>query len=235
VWVDNDVNLMAIGEQTLMRSQSTQPDGELGDLLFVKVGSGIGAGIISGGKVHRGANGSAGDIGHIAVSEDSKVICRCGQLGCLEAVAGGWALARDAEVAARAGKPDYLNGVIAKKGFLSASDIAAGATRGDSYCMEAVARSGRLVGETLASLVNFFNPGVVVIGGSIAETGDLFLASVRQTVYRRSLPLATRDLRIISSEADHKEGLVGGAALAQTEIFTRSHMNRWIEQQSGKN
>lgn len=231
-WVDNDVNLMAIGEQTLMRSSDNLGQVAIDDLLFIKVGSGIGAGIISGGKVHRGANGSAGDIGHVAVSEDSKVVCRCGQLGCLEAVAGGWALARDGEIAAQGGKSSFLSERLAKRGYLTAGDIALGASNGDSYCMEAVSRSGRIVGETLATLVNFFNPGVVVVGGSIAETGDLFLAAVRQTVYRRSLPLATRDLRVMPAEPNHEEGLLGGAALAQTEIFTRSHMNRWVEARS---
>lgn len=232
VWVDNDVNLMAIGEQTLMRSNEAMGQVALDDLLFIKVGSGIGAGIISGGKVHRGANGSAGDIGHVAVSDDSKVVCRCGQLGCLEAIAGGWALARDGEVAAKEGKSEFLAERLNKRGYLTAADLASGAASGDSYCMEAVSRSGRIVGETLATLVNFFNPGVVVVGGSIAETGDLFLAAVRQTVYRRSLPLATRDLRVLPAEPNHEEGLLGGAALAQTEIFTRSHMNKWVSARS---
>ncbi len=232
VWVDNDVNLMAIGEQTLMRSNSVMGPAALDDLLFIKVGSGIGAGMISGGRVHRGANGSAGDIGHVAVSDDSQVVCRCGQLGCLEAVAGGWALARDGERAAAAGSSEFLSALLKKRGYLTAQDIASGAANGDSYCMEAVSKSGRIVGETLATLVNFFNPGVVVVGGSIAETGDLFLAAVRQTVYRRSLPLATRNLRVLPAEPNHQEGLLGGAALAQTEIFTRSHMNRWVEARS---
>lgn len=232
-WVDNDVNLMAMGELTVLSSQSQTP-ASLENLLFIKVGSGIGAGIISGGKVHRGANGSAGDIGHVAVSEDSKVICRCGQYGCLEAVAGGWALARDGEVAATEGKSEFLAGKLAKRGYITPGDIAEGATSGDGYCMDAVVRSGRVVGETLATLVNFFNPGIVVVGGSIAATGDLFLAAVRQTVYRRSLPLATRDLRVIPAEPSHEEGLLGGGALAQMQIFTRANMNRWIEEERGR-
>lgn len=225
-WVDNDVNLMALGEQAVLKT--AEINGAADNLLFVKVGSGIGAGIISGGKVHRGANGSAGDIGHVSVSEGNKIVCRCGQLGCLEAVAGGWALARDAEEAANSGKSEFLSTKLKKKGFLNPSDISEGAVMGDAYCVEAVAKSGRTVGETLATLVNFFNPGILVVGGSIAATGDLFLAAVRQTVYRRSLPLATRDLRIIAANPNHEEGLIGGAALAQTEIFSRTQMNRWI-------
>ncbi len=226
-WVDNDVNLMALGEQAVLKA--TNQHGTAADnLLFVKVGSGIGAGIISGGKVHRGANGSAGDIGHVAIADDSKVVCRCGQIGCLEAIAGGWALARDGEIAAKDGKSAFLADRLKKKGFLSPIDISEGASTGDAYCIEVVARAGRVVGETLATLVNFFNPGMLVVGGTIASTGDLFLAAVRQTVYRRSLPLATRDLRIVPANPNHEEGLIGGAALAQTEIFSRTHMNKWI-------
>ncbi len=226
-WVDNDVNLMALGEQAVLKA--TNQHGTAADnLLFVKVGSGIGAGIISGGKVHRGANGSAGDIGHVAIADDSKVVCRGGQLGCLEAIAGGWALARDGEIAAKDGKSAFLADRLKKKGFLSPIDISEGASTGDAYCIEVVARAGRVVGETLATLVNFFNPGMLVVGGTIASTGDLFLAAVRQTVYRRSLPLATRDLRIVPANPNHEEGLIGGAALAQTEIFSRTHMNKWI-------
>jgi predicted NBD/HSP70 family sugar kinase len=229
-WVDNDVNLMALGELAVLRTteQNTAND----NLLFIKVGSGIGAGIVSAGKVHRGANGSAGDIGHVAVPDGNTIVCRCGQLGCLEAVAGGWALARDGEVAAKAGQSQFLAERLKKKGFLTPADISEGANSGDSHCVEAIAQSGRTVGETLATLVNFFNPGILVVGGSIASTGDLFLAAVRQSVYQRSLPLATRDLQIIAAKPNHEEGLIGGAALAQTEIFSRSHMNKWIETSS---
>ena len=225
-WVDNDVNLMALGEMAVLRT--ADQTGSNDNLLFIKVGSGIGAGIVSGGKVHRGANGSAGDIGHVAVPDGNKIVCRCGQIGCLEAVAGGWALARDGEVAAKSGGSEFLSQRLKKKGFLAPADISEGATSGDAYCIEAVAQSGRTVGETLATLVNFFNPGILVVGGSIAATGDLFLAAVRQTVYRRSLPLATRDLRIVSANPNHEEALIGGAALAQTEVFSRTHMNKWI-------
>lgn len=226
-WVDNDVNLMALGEQAVLQSENLYGNA-VDNLLFIKVGSGIGAGVISAGNVHRGANGSAGDIGHVGVADESKIVCRCGQIGCLEAVAGGWALARDGEAAAKQGKSEFLAARLNSKGYLAPIDISEGANSADAFCVEAVAKSGRVVGETLATLVNFFNPGIVVVGGTIAATGDLFLAAVRQTVYRRSLPLATRDLRIISANPNHEEGLIGGAALAQTQIFNRAQMNKWV-------
>lgn len=227
-WVDNDVNLISLGEYTLLKQAGQETPGA-DNMLFVDVGIGIGAGIISDGKVHRGAQGTAGDIGHIHVPDADNILCRCGQLGCLSAVAGGWGLALQGEQAARDGRSPYLAQVMAKNGFLSHLDIRAGALAADAYCLELVARSGRIVGETLAGLVNFFNPGLVVIGGSIASTGDIFLASVRQAIYRRALPLATRELRVIASDPKHEEGVLGGAAMAQIEIFTRAHMNNWIE------
>jgi predicted NBD/HSP70 family sugar kinase len=226
-WVDNDVNLMALGEQfNLQRYGLTKAYSE--NLLYIKVGSGIGSGIISHGNVHRGANGSAGDIGHVAIAEDSNISCRCGQFGCLEAIAGGWALARDAAEATKSGKSEFLQQRLEQKGSLGPADLADGAGAGDSYCVDAVTQSGKLVGETLAGLVNFLNPSVVVVGGSIASSGDMFLAAVRQTVYRRSLPLATRDLRIILADSRNMEGLIGGASLAQSETFSRSYMNAWV-------
>jgi predicted NBD/HSP70 family sugar kinase len=226
-WVDNDVNLIGLGEYSMLRGTADDPGTD--NMLFVEVGIGVGAGIISDGKVHRGANGTAGDIGHIQAHENETILCRCGQLGCLSAVAGGWGLALQGEQASKDGRSPYLQDVMSKKGFLNHMDIRSGALAGDAYCLESVARSGRIVGETLAGLVNFFNPGLIVVGGAIASTGDVFLAAVRQSIYRRALPLATRDLRVIASDPKHEEGLVGGAALAQIETFTRAHMNEWIE------
>jgi len=226
--VDNDVNLIGLGEYSMLLN-SNQEGGAIDNMLFVDVGIGVGAGIISAGKVHRGANGTAGDIGHIQAHENESVLCRCGQLGCLSAVAGGWGLALQGEQAAKDGRSPFLQDVMTKNGFLGHMDIRAGALAGDAFCLELVSKSGRIVGETLAGLVNFFNPSLIVVGGSIASTGDVFLAAVRQSIYRRALPLATRDLRVIASDPKHEEGLAGGAALAQIETFTRAHMNEWIE------
>jgi predicted NBD/HSP70 family sugar kinase len=198
----------------------------MADMLFVKVGTGIGAGLISSGHVHRGANGGAGDVGHIIVTDHPAIVCRCGQIGCLEAIAGGWALARDAE--ADSGNSAFLTQRLKERGTILPTDVADGARMGDPVCTELVAKSGRLVGENIASMVNFFNPSVVAIGGTIAGTGDLFLAAVRQTVYRRSLPLATRDLRIVPASPDHEEGLLGAASLAAEQVFGREAMRHWI-------
>ncbi|WP_374976519.1 ROK family protein [Microbacterium trichothecenolyticum] len=232
VFVDNEANLKALGELYALGAWDQHNFAETDNILYVKVGTGIGAGLISEGHVHRGANGAAGDVGHIAVADRNEVVCRCGQRGCLEAIAGGWALARDGEVAASSGESQFLARIVERRGYVQPADIAEGALNGDPTCIDLVSRSGRVVGEMLASLVNFFNPSAVAIGGSIASTGDLFLAAVRRVVYRRSLPLALRDLRIIPAVAEHEIGRIGAGRLVAERIFQHEAMVTWLPQGS---
>jgi predicted NBD/HSP70 family sugar kinase len=211
VWVDNDVNLLAFGE----RARREDP---LLNLIYVKVGSGIGAGLLSEGHVHRGANGAAGDIGHVRV-RDSDAQCRCGKIGCLEAVASGWALVRDAETAVADGATGSLARAIEAGEDLKPERISLGAADGDALSISLIQGSARIIGESIATLVNVFNPGVIVIGGAVASAGEVFLAEVRQRVYELSLPLATRDLAIVNSANDVREPLRGGAELAREQLF----------------
>ncbi|TNB76696.1 ROK family protein [Arthrobacter sp. BB-1] len=210
VWVDNDSNLLALGERARRRDS-------LVDLIYCKIGSGIGAGLLSKGRIHRGANGAAGDIGHVRVS-DSDAQCRCGKIGCLEAVAGGWALVRDAEEAIKDGANTTL-AAAARKGGLSLEEITLAAQAGDALAISLVQKSARVAGETISALVNMFNPSVIVIGGAMGSAGEVFLAEVRQRVYELSLPLATRDLTITLSVNDEREPLRGGAELAREQLF----------------
>jgi glucokinase-like ROK family protein len=227
VWVDNDVNIMALGE---WRSGAARYHA---NVVFVKIGTGIGAGVISDGYLHRGARGSAGDVGHIQVTDDRSVVCRCGNVGCLEALAGGHALARDAEAAAADGRSPFLAEIVGNGGRLSARDLADGATRGDAVCQELLQRSGLLVGAMLASVVNFFNPSLIVIGGGVASAGDQLLAAVREAVYRRSLPLATRDLLILPSALGGRTGTIGAAAMVADELFSPTHLAGTLARHAG--
>jgi predicted NBD/HSP70 family sugar kinase len=218
VWVDNDVNLLALGERARRRDENP-------DLIYCKVGSGIGAGLLSRGRIHRGANGAAGDIGHVRV-RDADALCRCGKNGCLEAVAGGWALVRDAEQALAEG----ATGALAARPegeLLTPERIARSAEEGDALAISLIQRSARDVGESIAALVNMFNPGVIVIGGAVAAAGELFLAEVRQRVYELSLPLATRDLTIVQSLNDVREPLRGGAEMVREQLFDAT-FPRWF-------
>lgn len=211
VWVDNDVNLLSFGERA-------QRQGRDRNLIYVKVGSGIGAGLLSEGHVHRGANGAAGDIGHVPVRESSS-LCRCGKIGCLEAEASGWALIRDAEAAIAAGTTGPLAVAVATGHRLDPERISRSALDGDPLAISLIQRSARLLGESIAGLVNVFNPEVIVIGGAVASAGEVFLAVVRQRVYELSLPLATRDLSIVNSANDIREPIRGGAELAREQLF----------------
>lgn len=225
VWVDNDVNLMALAELRLGLARGEQ------DVVFVKIGTGIGAGLISEGRLHRGAQGAAGDVGHIAVTDDVSVICRCGNIGCLEALAGGAALGKLATDAARGGRSPFLAERLGS-GVLEARDLGAAAMHGDALAVEIFGRTGRHIGGMLATLVNFYNPSLVVIGGGVASVGDLLLASIREAVYRRSLPLATRDLRIARSPLAGMSGLHGAAFVVIDELFSRQRLPLWISQGS---
>ena len=207
VWVDNDVNLLALSERA-------RRPGEPTDLIYCKIGSGIGAGLLSRGHLHRGANGAAGDIGHVRVAE-ATAQCRCGKIGCLEAVAGGWALVRDAREQLAAGASSRL----AAAEELDPAVIARAAEDGDALAISLIQASAHVVGESIATLVNVFNPGLIVIGGAVAAAGEIYLAEVRQRVYEFSLPLATRDLTITQSVDDPLEPLRGGAELAREQLF----------------
>jgi len=226
VWVDNDVNLMALGEYSLNQNSKNQ------ELIYIKIGSGIGGGIISKGILHRGAQGCAGDIGHIAVGEPSNIVCRCGNVGCLEAVAGGAALAREANIAATKALSPFLQQQLKKNGVLTGTDVTQGALRGDNWCVDAITGAGQQIGKILATLVNFHNPSVIVIGGGVSSAGDLLLASIRQTVYSRSLPLATRDLEIRLGDTGDGSGLRGAAEMVMSELFSPEILTQWVEHRS---
>ena len=222
-WVDNDVNVMALGELRDGLAQGRK------NVIYVKVGTGIGAGLISGGRLHRGTQGCAGDIGHITTSPDSPVVCRCGQTGCLEALAGGAALARQGADAAQTGESPFLAKLAAAGQPISADAVGQGAIFGDQKSVELVTHSALLVGETLSGLVNFFNPSLILLGGGVTEIGDLYLASVRQMVLSRSLPLATRALRIERSPLGKTAGLKGAAFMVLDELLSSERMAMWID------
>ncbi|MEW6636364.1 MAG: ROK family protein [Actinomycetota bacterium] len=213
VFVDNDVNVMALGEHWGGVGRGVD------NMLFIKVGTGIGGGIIADGRLYRGTQGCAGDIGHICVDPDGPV-CTCGNLGCLEAMAGAPAIVLEAERKAREGSSPVLAGILEERGELSAVDVGQAAGFGDYEALQVVRRSGRLIGQVLATLVSVLNPSLIVIGGGVSQIGHSFLAEVRSTVYHRSLPLATRNLPIVLSELENDAGIVGASVLAAEGVLT---------------
>jgi glucokinase len=206
VLVDNDVNIMALGEQA-----TEWPDHE--NLLFVKVATGIGAGIIGSGRLQRGAVGAAGDLGHVRVPGADDVACHCGNTGCLEALVGGPALA----AALRA------HGLQAT----SVKDVVDLARAGNPRAIAAVRQAGRDIGTVLATCVNLLNPSIIVIGGGLAAAGEHLLAGIREVVYHRSLPLSTAHLRIVASRAMDAAGVLGAAMMVIQHVLSAAA----IEQQ----
>ena len=213
VLVDNDVNILALGEQA-----TSWP--RVDDLVFVKVSTGIGAGIIAGGQLQRGAQGSAGDMGHVQVPMSAGSAREPGDERDLEALASGSALAD----ALRAEGHDVH----------SASDVVDLVRAGNAAAIEATRQAGRDVGEVLATVVNLLNPSIIVLGGSIARAGEHLLAGVREVVYRRSIPLATQHLAIVQSQAGDRAAVLGAAIMVAREVLSPANVDRYVAAKGSK-
>jgi predicted NBD/HSP70 family sugar kinase len=207
VLVDNDVNLMALGEhRTSWRS--------VPDMLFVNVATSIGSGIIADFHLRRGAQGAAGDIGHILVPNARDVRCRCGNVGCLEAIASGSAIAA----------------ALRDQG-LDAADVNAAVAlvrTGDPAASHAVRQAGREIGSVLAACVSMLNPALIVIGGIVADAREHLIAGIREVIYQRSLPLATQHLRIVTSGNWAQVGVLGASATAVDHVLSPSAIDALI-------
>jgi predicted NBD/HSP70 family sugar kinase len=207
ILVDNDANVMALGEQRVHHA-------DVPNLLFVKIGTGIGAGIIADYRLQRGADGSAGDIGHLHTAAAKQELCRCGKFGCLEAVASGGAIARRLRD----------QGINAETPRAVVELVQAG----DMTAIEFVREGGRLIGEALAGAVNLLNPRVIVIGGELALAEQHLMPGIRELIYQRSISLATRNLRIVRSQlADYAE-VTGAAIMAVDHILSPQRIDALV-------
>jgi predicted NBD/HSP70 family sugar kinase len=198
VLVDNDATVLALSERR----------GHLEtylDVLAVKASTGLGAGIVANGVGIRGARGAAGDIGHIKTPAAEGKACRCGDTGCLEAVAGGWALVQ--EMQARGRDVGHVRHLVAL------------AVAGDAEARRLIREAGRRLGEVLASAVNILNPEAVVVGGDMAAAYDTFVAGMRETLYAGATAAATKDLQVLPSTHGDRAGLVGCASLALDHVL----------------
>ncbi len=196
-FVENDANLMAVGEQRRRWPQARS-------LVFVKVGTGIGAGVVISGQLYRGAHGAAGDIGHVQLDGFGDRLCRCGRNACLEAVAGGAALA--AQLSALGRRAD------------TARAVASLVHSGDPEAKSMVRSAGTHIGVVLAATVSFADPDVIVLGGDLGVE-PLVLASVRAEVHSRPLALAARHLIVEPSQLGANAGVVGAAELVVDRLW----------------
>ncbi len=203
-FLERDANAMALGEH-----RRHWP--ELPHMVFVKVATGIGAGLICHGELLRGNHGRAGDIGHIRAITPSDVICTCGNRGCVGALASGSAMVRQLREAGKAAD--------------AVADVVALVRSGDAMAVHHVREAGRVLGAALAALVSVVAPGAIVLGGEMAEAPGPLLAGIRESVYQRSSPLATRDLRILTSRLGPRAGVVGVTTLALEHVLDPANVD----------
>jgi len=204
--------LLGNDADVLARSERLAHGDRFRDLLVVKASTGLGLGIIAGGRVIAGHRGGAGEIGHTKVDAAAGRQCRCGDTGCLETIAGGWALV------AQLDDSDRPVGHI--------RDLVALALEGDAAAKQLLRESGRRLGEVLAVAVNLVNPEAVVLGGDMAAAFDVYAAGVRESLYARASALATRDLQVRPSTYGDRAGLVGCAALALDHVLSPAAVER---------
>jgi predicted NBD/HSP70 family sugar kinase len=196
VIVDNDANLGALAEAAFGAGR------DAGDLVYLKVSSGIGAGLILNGRLYRGSSGLAGELGHVLVDPDG-IVCRCGNRGCLETVAATGAVV------------DCLRDTLGDD--LTIADVLEAASTGDAACRRAVADAGRALGQVVAMLLNLLNPEMVVIGGHLAAAGDLLLDGMRESLARAALPETSRGAQLVAGVLGERAHVLGALALVVSE------------------
>jgi len=216
--VDNDADLGALGEWMFGAGR-----GET-NLAYIKIGTGIGCGLLLDGRLYHGVVGTAGEIGHFTISQDGPP-CKCGNYGCLEAMAGGRAIAQRAYLAIQAGQPTTL-ATLNHDHPITAYDVAQAAQAGDAVSQQLLSDAGRHIGSALASLINLLNPGLVLIGGRVAEAGEFLLGPIREAVQQRSLRAALQATRIQRAALGRYTSAMGAVALALDSAFQNRLQSR---------
>lgn len=206
VRVDNDVNVLALAEHKMYAG--------VDDMLVIKASTGIGAAILAGGRLQRGAAGASGEIGHIKVCGGGGVLCRCGNQDCLEAVASGWALMRQMS---ERGRPVADTRAIAEL-----------VRAGDPDALRLVREAGRRIGEVVAGAVNLLNPAMIIIGGDLAHAFEPLVAGMRELIYQRSTALATRSLRIEPSVLHEQAGVSACAVMVLDDVLSSGAVDALI-------
>jgi predicted NBD/HSP70 family sugar kinase len=206
VIADNDANMMALGEYRAETAAASGDSAAPSALLLVKVGTGIGAGIVEEGRVLHGGGGAAGEIGHVRLRGYDDVVCRCGSSGCLAAVASGAALARDL--------------AAADPSVRDTADVVRLVAAGRPEAVRRVRAAGRVLGQVLATVVSVVNPEILIVSGGLARTGDHLLAGVREVVYRDAQHRSTRGLRIAEGRLGEHAGVLGAAAMVADGVFS---------------
>lgn len=217
VTLNNDAELGALGEWAYGAGRGEK------NIAYIKVGSGIGAGLILNQQIYGGTMGAAGEIGHLTIDENGP-LCDCGNHGCLEAFAGGHAIAKQGQSLARSGKRTLLAGIPVEK--ITAYEVAEAAKQGDLYAQEILRKAGTHVGIAIAGLINLFNPSVVIIGGGVAQVGDIITAPIRQAVRERAMHASEQSVRITTGMLGRRSVLIGATVQAVNVAIHAAADNR---------
>ncbi len=221
LYIDNDANMGALGESRLGAGRGCT------DMAYVKIGTGIGCGLIINGRIYGGHQGSAGELGHLTIDENGPV-CVCGNRGCLETLAGARAIVADAQQRsslARKQASEATNTTTQHSYmYTDIIDVIKAAQQGDAASIAALEHAGERIGLALAGLVNLFNPAIIVIGGGVARAGDSLLAPLRRVVASSSLPAAWKGTRILPGELGDTAIAIGAALMVLNAAFgTHEH------------
>ena len=205
----NDASAAALAEHRFGAGIGTD------NLIYLTVSTGIGGGIIIDGKLYMGACGSAGEIGHMTIdvngARDS-----CGNIGCLETLASGTAVAREAIKRIRRGEESYLTEIVGGKiENITAEKVSLAAQHGDSLALAVIAQAATYLGAGLVNVVNIFNPEIIVIGGGMAQMGDLLLNPARKVVEERAFPVSSGAVRIVPTRLGSNAEVMGAAVFAR--------------------
>lgn len=213
VLVENDARAMAWGERSFGHARGVD------DLAYIRVGVGIGAGMIIGGQLYSGARDGAGEIGHTLVEADGSR-CRCGNYGCLEAVASATAIARKAVRRIRQGQPSLLREMVdGDLDQIIATHVIEAANAGDGLARETLTEAGRFLGLAIGNLINLLSPEMVIVGGGTSRAGELLMAPLLETAAARTLPLLREQVAILPTALGEDSCPLGGAALVIEELF----------------
>ena len=211
-YVGNDANLAALAEQRFGAGKGAR------NLIYITHSTGIGGGIIVDGRLLLGSKGLAAEVGHITIDIDGPR-CGCGNIGCLEAMAAGPAIARNAVQAIKAGRKTIITDLVGGDlNRITAKEVNEAAQQGDPLGIELIRQAGELLGIGLVSLMHLFNPEIIIIGGGVSKAGELLFEPVRETVRERCMDEAYwRDTPIVPAALGDDVGLMGGIALVLSQ------------------
>lgn len=206
--LDNDVRVATLGELKYGAGKGCE------NLVCITVGTGIGSGLVFNGKLIRGAKNAAGEIGHIKLTMGDGPICGCGDYGCFEAYASGPAIVAEAKEYIKGGKSSKFKELATEE--LSPYIVAQAALQGDAVAKRIYAKMGEIIGLGLTSVINLLNPEKVIIGGGVADAGDILFNPIRETIAKRAMPIQASAVEIVPAQLGNTAGVIGASLLIES-------------------